>query len=115
MPPRRARAPARLGLVRPHFRREGGHGEDRAVDQVMGAFLMIRRDLFAALGGFDERFFVYFEDVDLCVRARAAGLSVRHVAGASAAHLGQGTTRRARAHRPACFPGTGRASGRERV
>jgi N-acetylglucosaminyl-diphospho-decaprenol L-rhamnosyltransferase len=99
----RALALDRLGLVAPHFLTEWDHAEDRAVDQVMGAFLMIRRDLFAALGGFDERFFVYFEDVDLCARARAAGLDVRHVAAATAAHLGQGTTRRARAHRLACF------------
>jgi hypothetical protein len=95
----RALALDRLGLVRPHFLREWDHAEDRAVDQVMGAFLMIRRDLFQTLGGFDPRFFVYWEDVDLCARARAAGVSVRHVAGAVARHLGQGTTRQVRARR----------------
>ena len=95
----RALALDRLGLVRPHFLREWDHAEDRAVDQVMGAFLMIRRDLFQSLGGFDPRFFVYWEDADLCARARAAGYSVRHVAGAVARHLGQGTTRQVRARR----------------
>ncbi len=95
----RAFALDRLGLARPHFMREWDHETDRAVDQVMGAFLMIRRDLFAALGGFDERFFVYYEDVDLCLRAREAGYAVRHLAGPSARHLGQGTTRQARARR----------------
>ncbi|MCB4804504.1 GT2 family glycosyltransferase [Methylobacterium brachiatum] len=95
----RALALDRLGLVRPHFLREWDHADDRAVGQVMGAFLMIRRDLFAALDGFDPRFFVYWEDADLCTRARAAGFSVRHVAGAVAHHVGQGTTRQARARR----------------
>ncbi len=95
----RAFALDRLRLVPPHFLREFDHGTDREVDQVMGAFLMIRRDLFAALGGFDERFFVYYEDVDLCRRAWDAGRSVRHLAGPTARHLGQGTTRQAKAHR----------------
>ena len=95
----RAFALDRLGLVPPHFLRDWDHGQDRAVDQVMGAFLMIRRDLFASLGGFDERFFVYYEDVDLCLRARQAGYAVRHLAGPAARHLGQGTTRQAKARR----------------
>ena len=95
----RALALDRLGLVRPHFLVEWDHADDRAVGQVMGAFLMIRRDLFAALDGFDPRFFVYWEDADLCTRARAAGFSVRHVAGAVAHHVGQGTTRQVRARR----------------
>jgi hypothetical protein len=95
----RALALDRLGLVRPHFLLEWDHAEDRAVDQVMGAFLMIRRDLFQDLDGFDPRFFVYWEDVDLCARARAAGFAVRHVAGAVARHVGQGTTRQVRARR----------------
>ena len=89
----------RLGLVPSHFMTEWDHGEDRAVDQVMGAFLMIRRALFERLAGFDPRFFVYYEDVDLCRRARGAGFAVRHVAGAVITHEGQGTTRQAKAHR----------------
>ena len=43
------------------------------VDQVIGAYLMIHRPLYEALGGFDERFFVYLEDVDLAYRATQAG------------------------------------------
>ena len=95
----RAFALDRVGLVPPHFLREFDHEADRVVDQVMGAFLMIRRDLFTALGGFNARFCVYYEDVDLCRRARDAGFTVRHLAGPTAHHLGQGTTRQARAHR----------------
>ncbi|MDZ4229924.1 MAG: hypothetical protein U1C53_02180, partial [Candidatus Veblenbacteria bacterium] len=50
--------------------------ETQAVDQVMGAGLAIRRGVWEALAGFDERFFVWFEEVDLCQRARTAGYQV---------------------------------------
>ena len=63
-----------------------------AVDWVPGAFAFVRRALFDGLGGFDERFFLYYEEVDLCRRLQAAGfavqlwpeLRVHHVGGESA-------------------------------
>ncbi|MCV2368867.1 glycosyltransferase family 2 protein [Roseateles oligotrophus] len=63
-----------------------------AVDWVPGAFALIRHDLFELLSGFDERFFLYYEEVDLCRRIQAAGygvmywpeLRVRHIGGESA-------------------------------
>jgi N-acetylglucosaminyl-diphospho-decaprenol L-rhamnosyltransferase len=79
-------------LVPRHFLAEWDHGDTRPVDQVMGAFLMIRRALLDRLGGFDERFFLYYEDVDLCLAARQAGWAVVHYAGARAIHEGEGTT-----------------------
>src|SRR5215510_1939765 len=78
--------------VPPHFLTEWDHCDTRPVDQVMGAFLLIRRELFEELGGFDERFFLYYEDVDLCMAARRTAWSVVHYAGAQAFHEGQGTT-----------------------
>lgn len=45
----------------------------REVDAVTGCFLLIRRDLWQQLGGFDESFFMYGEETDLCLRARALG------------------------------------------
>lgn len=77
----------------PHFMTEWDHGETCRVDQVMGACLFVRRRVFEKLGGFDERFFVYFDDVDLCLRARQGGYAVVYYAGARAVHLGGGTTR----------------------
>ena len=82
-----------------HFMTEWDHAASGPVDQVMGAFLLIRRSLFERLGGFDERFHVYYEDVDLCARAWDAGFTVRHVAEATVRHDGQGTTRQVRARR----------------
>lgn len=78
---------------------EWTHGETRAVDQVMGAFFLIRRDLFDRLGGFDERFFVYFEEVDFSFRARRAGWKSMYLAEAQAFHAGGGTSRQVKAHR----------------
>jgi N-acetylglucosaminyl-diphospho-decaprenol L-rhamnosyltransferase len=43
------------------------------VDQVIGAYFLIRRELFESLDGFDERFFVYHEDVDLAYRSKQRG------------------------------------------
>jgi N-acetylglucosaminyl-diphospho-decaprenol L-rhamnosyltransferase len=79
-------------LVQPHFLTEWDHGDTRPVEQVMGAFLMIRRALFEEVGGFDERYFLYYEDVDLCLAARQAGWSVVHYSGAQASHIGGGST-----------------------
>jgi GT2 family glycosyltransferase len=76
----------------PHFAREWPHDETRVVDQVMGAFFFVRRAVFEELGGFDERFFVYYEDLDFALRARARGWSSVYLAGAKAFHRGRGTT-----------------------
>lgn len=72
--------------------REWDHRSTRTVDQVIGAFFLIRRPLFEALGGFDERFFVYYEEVDLARRARQAGWSSLYLAEAQAFHRGGGTS-----------------------
>jgi GT2 family glycosyltransferase len=48
------------------------------VDWVPGAYAIIRRSALDAVGGFDERFFLYYEEVDLCRRMKAAGFAVRY-------------------------------------
>lgn len=86
-------------LVPSLFMTEWDHASDRAVDHVMGAFLLIRRSLFESLGGFDERFFVYLEDLDLTLRAKRAGFATWFLAGPSAYHRSGGTSERAKAAR----------------
>lgn len=46
------------------------------VDWMVGACLLMKTSLYRSLGGFDERFFLFFEDIDLCRRIRAAGKRV---------------------------------------
>lgn len=75
-----------------HHMRDFDHSKSREVDQVMGAFLMIRRQLFDRLNGFDSQFFVYFEEVDLCLRAQQAGYKVWFEASSQVWHHGGGTT-----------------------
>jgi N-acetylglucosaminyl-diphospho-decaprenol L-rhamnosyltransferase len=57
------------------------------VDWVTGACLMMRRDTFNKLGGFDESFFMYFEDVDLCKRVKDLGLKVIYYPKTTVIHL----------------------------
>jgi GT2 family glycosyltransferase len=82
-----------------HFMTEWDHRETREVDQVMGAFFLVRRAVFVALGGFDERFFVYFEEVDFSRRARDRGWRSVYLASAQIFHAGGGTSRQVKARR----------------
>ena len=64
----------------------------REVGWVSAAFLIVRRSAFEAVGGFDEAFFLYFEDIDLCLRLREAGWNVVYLPVAEAEHEGGATT-----------------------
>jgi N-acetylglucosaminyl-diphospho-decaprenol L-rhamnosyltransferase len=56
------------------------------VDWVSGACMLARREALEAVSGFDERYFMYWEDADLCRRLRAHGFHVRYVPAAIAVH-----------------------------
>jgi GT2 family glycosyltransferase len=77
-----------VGLSR-GFLHADKHAHSGPVGQVMGAALLIRRPLFQDLAGFDPRFFLYYEDVDLCARAAAKGAATFYLAEARAAHIGR--------------------------
>ena len=75
------------------------HRSDRTVDHVIGAFWLLRLSTFRSLGGFDERFFVYLEDLDFSLRAQRAGWLTRFVAAPASYHLGGGVSRQIMARR----------------
>jgi GT2 family glycosyltransferase len=68
----------------------GGWKRDtvRDVDIVTGCFFLIRAADWQRLGGFDERFFMYGEEADLCLRARKVGLRPRFTPDATIVHYG---------------------------
>jgi GT2 family glycosyltransferase len=57
-------------------------------DWTIGSFMLVRREAFDAVGGFDERFFLYSEEVDLCLRVRRAGWKVVHNPAVTILHHG---------------------------
>jgi GT2 family glycosyltransferase len=70
------------------------HDSRAVVDQVIGAAFFVRAPLFEDLLGFDERFFVYYEEVDFCKRAKNLGVSCLYINDVSAFHSGGGSSGR---------------------
>ncbi|MEM1384953.1 MAG: glycosyltransferase family 2 protein [Pseudomonadota bacterium] len=63
-----------------------------AVDWLAGASVMMRRQVLDQIGCFDERFFLYFEETDLCRRAQQAGWPTHYVRASEVAHIGSVST-----------------------
>ncbi len=66
---------------------------NREIDVVMGSYMMIRRDVMNSVAGFDETFFFYTEETDLCYRARKNGFRSYYFSGAEIIHIGGGSTK----------------------
>ncbi|WP_324752427.1 glycosyltransferase family 2 protein [Roseovarius sp. Pro17] len=66
--------------------------QDSLVDWLAGASLMMRQPVLDEIGLFDETFFLYFEETDLCLRARRAGYRTAFVPKSEVAHIGSVTT-----------------------
>lgn len=62
-------------------------GTPLSVEYITGADLMIKKSILDRLGGFDERFFMYCEETELCYRIRKAGLKIMSVPEAKIIHL----------------------------
>lgn len=65
---------------------------------VAGMFMLFRREVFARLGGFDERYFLYYEDVDICLRTWKAGEKVVACPGVSVIHDARRDSRKSLRH-----------------
>ncbi|MGH8661519.1 MAG: glycosyltransferase family 2 protein [Burkholderiales bacterium] len=66
----------------------------RSVEWIAGMFMLFRSAVFREVGGFDERYFLYYEDVDLCARLRAAGYDIRVEPAARVVHDARRESRR---------------------
>lgn len=88
--------PTRFGN---NFMNDWSHADTREVDVVTGAFLLVRRVIFESLSGFDERYFVYLEDVDFMEAEHRAGWRCYYLAGPRAYHKGGGCSEQIKAKR----------------
>lgn len=82
-----------IDRIAPHTARLGDyrrwqHDCERMVDWVIGACLMVRREAYQQIGGFDERFFMYAEESDWQRRMRSAGWQIAFTPAAIVTHLG---------------------------
>ena len=85
-----------LGVAQRNVITATANDESITVDWVSGACMLVRREAFAAVGGFDERYFMYWEDADLCRRLRLRGHTIRYAPAASARHRVGQSSRTAR-------------------
>ena len=70
---------------------QGQYDTPEKVTWASGAALWVRKTAFNQLGGFDERFFMHFEEIDLCLRGKAVGWFTMCHGNIQVAHLGGGT------------------------
>lgn len=88
---RRRQQQSREGGGRDLARREAASADPRPVDWVTGACMLLPRQAWDSVGGFDERYFFYFEDVDLCMRLRRQGWDVLYDPSVEVLHHGGGS------------------------
>ena len=81
-----------LGLFRKYFyqwtMRDFDHKKEIVAEQLIGAALITRTSLVRQLSGFDESFFMYYEEVDLCLRIKNAGFQIMFYPDPAIVHLG---------------------------
>jgi len=81
-------------LVKKYILFDFDYDREQEVEQVMGAFMLIRREVIEKIGVLDKNIFSWFEDVDYCDRARAAGWKIYYTPAAEIIHLkGQSFTK----------------------
>lgn len=83
---------ARVPFVRDRYLPTSSHQRARPVAWILGAAMMIRREAFDAVHGFNESFFMYSEEVDLCYRLHTAGWQIHFAPVATILHIGEAST-----------------------
>jgi len=63
------------------------------VEWIMGAFMLLRADVFRQTGGFDERMFMYMEEVEWCYRIAKSGFKIGFYPNAKIVHIGRGSSK----------------------
>jgi hypothetical protein len=71
--------------------KEWDHSESRDVDHIMGSYFLIKRSVLKEIGGMDDRFFVYFEDLDLSKRVINKGYKIHYTTSCNIIHEGGGS------------------------
>lgn len=74
--------------IKKYFVKDFDYSKIQSVEQVMGAFFMIKREVIEKIGMLDENFFIWFEEVDFCKRTIEAGWKVYYVSEAKIIHHG---------------------------
>jgi hypothetical protein len=82
----------RLPILKKRTLQKVASEQAMAVPWILGAAVAFRRETFEALGGFDESFFLYFEEVDLCYRLFLQGKQIHFVPEAEVVHVGGAST-----------------------
>ncbi len=77
-----------LPSLHSYLRRDFDYAQTQPVDQLMGAALMFPKSLLAKIGLLDEQFFLWFEEIDYCLRTKQAGLQIIYLATSQIIHYG---------------------------
>lgn len=75
------------------IRRDSYYQKEECPDWISGSFFLVRKDVFLKLGGFDEEYFMYAEDIDFCYRVRKAGYKVYYNPNAEIIHYDMGKSK----------------------
>jgi GT2 family glycosyltransferase len=88
----------RLPVFSEYVHGQSAYARPRTADWALGAVLLMSRDCYETLGGWDETYFLYSEETDLALRARDAGLVTRYEPRSVAVHIGGQSGRSHRTH-----------------
>jgi GT2 family glycosyltransferase len=80
------RLPVRAGCLGERELRSDPYERETSCDWVSGSFMLVRREALQSAGWLDERFFLYSEETDLCLRIRMAGWDIRHLPAMTVLH-----------------------------